>query len=78
MAMLAMTIVSPTSLTLPMLRAAHAERPLPPLTVTMLTVCASTDRPMQVGQYATLPAAVVSMWRAEGAIGFYAGLQVRQ
>ena len=31
---------------------------------------------MQVGQYSTLPAAVASMWRAEGAMGFYAGLQV--
>ena len=31
---------------------------------------------MQVGQYSTLPAAVATMWRTEGAMGFYAGLQV--
>ena len=31
---------------------------------------------MQVGQYGTLPSAVATMWRTEGAMGFYAGLQV--
>ena len=31
---------------------------------------------MQVGQYGTLPSAVATMWRTEGAGGFYAGLQV--
>ena len=31
---------------------------------------------MQVGQYGTLPSAVASMWRSEGAGSFYAGLQV--